>query len=274
MLRIRFVMVALVALVCAGLSSGVAWAVGPHDVRGHLDEAGQTDFAMTASGDGQTHVRGWAADPDLGNIAGITVLIYVDEKPPVTTYTGTPRPDVQRVFPQFGPNTGFDTTIVASVGTHRVCATAVNRGEGVNTSLGCLTATLRYHNALQGHIDQITVSSTTPQTVTFRGWALDPLDPTSAPLNAAVEQGLTKGQSTSPLVRIASFTTGLPRPDVAVYYPRGGNSGFSFTTTVQNAGLNFQSGTPMCIATTVFSSRFPPGSILVTALAPVCTTFP
>jgi hypothetical protein len=179
------------------------------------------------------------------------------------------------VVPQLGPNTGFDTTVTASVGTHRICATAVNRGEGVNTSLGCLTATVRYHNALQGHIDAITVTSASPQTVTFSGWALDPLDTTSAPLDGAVEQGLRQGESTSVLA-IAYFRTGLPRPDVAVYYPHGGNSGFSFTYTAptSGSGASLLSGQPTCVATTVFSSRFPPGSTLVTARAPVCTTFP
>ena len=90
-------------------------------------------------GAGQIVASGWVIDPDIA--AAISVRVDVDGV--VTEATaGLSRPDVARVYPQYGPSHGFTATLAANPGVKRVCVTAVDQGPGVDVSLGCRLVTV------------------------------------------------------------------------------------------------------------------------------------
>jgi len=92
--------------------------------------------ALTSPGPGQVRIRGWAIDPDTVN--ALTMHVYVNGSFAGTAGAGLPRPDVAAVFPAYGPNHGFDTTLSVSGLPADVCVFALNAGPGTaNTLLGC-----------------------------------------------------------------------------------------------------------------------------------------
>jgi hypothetical protein len=66
---------------------------------------------------GALRVRGWTLDPDTNN--PIAAHVYVDGAFAGQVTANGSRPDVGSALP-FGPNHGFDTTVSASPGQHRV----------------------------------------------------------------------------------------------------------------------------------------------------------
>ncbi|GAA2721778.1 hypothetical protein [Cellulomonas aerilata] len=96
---------------------------------------GNFDGATAVSGG--LKVRGWAADADT--TSALTVKITVGG---ATTQiqTGVARPDVPKVFPQFGPATGWETVLPLPTGSHTVCVTVVNVGPGQDKTFPCRTA--------------------------------------------------------------------------------------------------------------------------------------
>ena len=266
MRRIRTVLAALAVI--AGVASALgapAGATGVHDPRGHVDQA---SFSVPKyGGDGRTHITGWAADPDLGTAAGLTVRFYVDGGYAGAATTGLSRPDVARAYPRYGTHTGFSAAVPMPVGTHTVCSYAINRGTGSNASLGCTRITQASSGYLIGHIESITVSGATPQMVTFRGWALDPTDRSQAPMHYGIAQG-DNGITTA----LAGLTTSIPRPDVARAYPgRNASSGFEVSWTRSGVSDAFVSGRATCIY--LLDSGVGNGPVLYQR-APLCTTFP
>ena len=83
---------------------------------------------------GGVDVSGWALDPDTSR--SIQVHVYVDSAGVATT-ANLPRPDVGAAYPSLGPDHGFDTTVSASPGPHRVCVYAINTGPGGHVQLRC-----------------------------------------------------------------------------------------------------------------------------------------
>jgi len=83
---------------------------------------------------GSVRVQGWAIDPDT--VSPVQVHVYVDGASLATT-AGVVRPDVGAAFPAYGDGHGYDVTLGAAPGAHRVCAYAINVGAGANTALGC-----------------------------------------------------------------------------------------------------------------------------------------
>jgi hypothetical protein len=82
-------------------------------------------------------VTGWAADPDTSGSLSVPMTIDGKATSPTAT-TSIARADVQVAHPGTAAKTGFQITYPASAGEHKVCATAVNVGNGSgNTSLGC-----------------------------------------------------------------------------------------------------------------------------------------
>ena len=86
-------------------------------------------------GPGNVAVRGWALDPDTAS--PIAVHVYVDGTPSVLT-ADVSRPDIAAAF-GLGDRHGFAATVTASVGSHQVCAYAINTPAGDNPNLGCRT---------------------------------------------------------------------------------------------------------------------------------------
>jgi hypothetical protein len=111
-------------------------AVPSHSPVGYFD---------SAKGVGLKHgmqLKGWADDPDSPKTP-LKILVSVDNAKAKRYNSGKPRPDVQKHYPQMGPNQGFSITIYTTPGVHKVCVTAVNVGPGANTLLGCRSVTVK-----------------------------------------------------------------------------------------------------------------------------------
>jgi len=98
---------------------------------------------VTSNGPSALQVAGWASDPDAGG-APERVDLYVfgpdgSLARSAAIHTSAPRPDVQRVYPWSGPDTGFVATVpVAAVGVNRVCGFAINVAPpSTNPLIGC-----------------------------------------------------------------------------------------------------------------------------------------
>ena len=93
-----------------------------------------------SGGKGSLTASGWTLDPNT--TASIPVAIYVDGKFAVQQTASVSRPDVAAVYPAFGANHGFSTSVNVAAGTHTVCAFGINSGAGdTNTLLGCRSVT-------------------------------------------------------------------------------------------------------------------------------------
>jgi hypothetical protein len=81
-------------------------------------------------------VTGWAYDPD--RTAPIPVKVTVDGGAPRVVTADVVRRDVSAAHPGVGAAHGFDATVPATDGEHRVCVFAVNVGGGTgDRALGC-----------------------------------------------------------------------------------------------------------------------------------------
>jgi glucose/arabinose dehydrogenase len=97
---------------------------------------GSLDSVRTGSG--TLRVAGWAIDRDLATPDA--VHIYVDGKLKTVATANLTRGDVGQRFPLYGASHGFDVTVPAAAGRHRVCAYGINlAGPGGNATLGCVT---------------------------------------------------------------------------------------------------------------------------------------
>jgi hypothetical protein len=165
-------------------------------------------------------VSGWALDYDAPSNA-VTVRVSVDGGRPTAVLADADRPDVARAYPGTGGRHGYATTVSLGVGTHRVCVTASNVGQGsANPALGCrsVSVTAAAFNPV-GRLDPMTVSG---GTLAVRGWAFDPDVPT-APITVTVS---VDGQ-------VTVLTADASRPDVGRAYPGvGDDHGYEMTATV------------------------------------------
>jgi GH25 family lysozyme M1 (1,4-beta-N-acetylmuramidase) len=95
---------------------------------------GTVDSASRSSN--QVRFQGWVIDPDTA--APVTVHAYVNGGWGGSFTAGVARPDVALVYPDSGPNHGFDITIAVAPGPQQVCLYAINVGPGsTNPLLGC-----------------------------------------------------------------------------------------------------------------------------------------
>lgn len=162
----------------------------------------------------QVTVNGWALDPDSND--SIPVHIYLDAGGAAFT-ADRPRPDVAAVFGQ-GAASGFQATLTAPVGTHTVCAYAINTPIGSNPALGCRSVTViaSSNSSPVGSVDTFTVVG---DQVTVAGWALDP--DTNGPIQVRVAVGSAE----------TTISADLDRPDVASAFGRGAAHGYQTTLT-------------------------------------------
>lgn len=86
-------------------------------------------------------VYGHAVDPDT--TAPIWVHIYVDGAFATSVLADGVRADLGVTYPGFGSAHAFGAVVPVSVGTHQVCAFAINTPSGDNPSLGCATVVRR-----------------------------------------------------------------------------------------------------------------------------------
>lgn len=90
--------------------------------------------AVTVSGN-RVDVVGWARDPDVAAAARVHVVIAgrLSE-----VHANGYRPDVAKMYPGYGENLGWGTSFSGlEEGSHRVCVTVINQGDGNDKLLGC-----------------------------------------------------------------------------------------------------------------------------------------
>ena len=159
-------------------------------------------------------VRGWARDPDSSS--PISVHVYIDGVAVRALRADILRPDVERSAPgQAGPAHGFDATIPATAGAHVVCVYGINVGPGANALVGCADIVVENKVPI-GHLDQVKAAG--PDSLTVRGWALDPDTANPIAVHAYVDGVLIQGA-----------TANGPRSDIARIFGLGEAHGFSLT---------------------------------------------
>ena len=167
-----------------------------------------------SGGPGGISFKGWAIDPD--SIDPIDVHLYIDSSS-VARRASTPRPDVQAVYPQFGPAHGYSYFVPASVGVHQACVWGINVLFGGNAFFGCRQVEVKSGSPF-GSLDAVTIL---PQKVTTTGWAIDPDTAVSIPVHLYID-GVGK-----------AYTADVQQPVIALNNPGyGGKHGFSIATPV------------------------------------------
>jgi hypothetical protein len=170
---------------------------------------GVVDVVANAGEVQGVRVAGWTLDPDTA--ASTDVHVYVGSNG-VSVRGDRDRPDIATVFPGYGADHGFDVTLPAAIGRHRVCAYAINAGPGTtHTLLGCrdVTVAVQPYGAFDG------AERTADGRLRVHGWDADPN--TTAPIPVHV------------YVRSAAGTTGhnltadRSRPDVERAFPGAGD---------------------------------------------------
>jgi hypothetical protein len=125
-------------------------------------------FDTARFSNGAIQVTGWAVDPDTA--APISVHVYLNGQGFAFLADGN-RPDIAGGLPAYGAAHGFSGTLPAPVGTHSICAYAINAvgGDG-NRLIGCKTVNVPLGNPV-GSIDGASIAN---GYVTLNGWAIDP----------------------------------------------------------------------------------------------------
>ncbi|MGK0715088.1 hypothetical protein ACR5KS_03335 [Leucobacter sp. W1153] len=90
--------------------------------------------------EGKPKARGWVIDPDY--VGTVDVHAYSGAPYPQgrwagSTTTGVARVDVQRVYPEFGSQNGFNFEIPAGRAGEQLCLYAIDKQGAGNTFLGC-----------------------------------------------------------------------------------------------------------------------------------------
>jgi hypothetical protein len=202
---------------CGATPATAPPATRSHDPLGAFDAFSGTDAGVVVSG--------WAYDPDSSGAA--TVKVTEGSNTVATTTTSVARPDVARAYPDAPANSGWQTPLSLTAGSHVLCATAMNVGAGSgDRQLGCKTYAVPHDTSHdpKGVFDEASVKSGTT-TVNLRGWSFDP--DTSAVTQVAFYDQTGAAQS------LGRVGTGGSRPDVQRAL-RGapGNTGYSATVTL------------------------------------------
>lgn len=168
---------------------------------GHLDSASPAPGGVLA--------RGWAWDPSSSGATAVD--IYVDSKLALRATANQSRPDVGAQVPGAGDNRGFSAVAPASVGSHRVCAYAIDDANQNNPVIGCADVVVS-----ATPIGNLESARTTTDAVTVAGWAIDRSRAASTDVHVYVDGAWAAG---GPANRA--------RPDVGDVYPAyGPNHGF------------------------------------------------
>lgn len=146
-------------------------------------------------------VRGWALDTDTPDPVG--VHIYVGAAGTAHTADGV-RKDIAAAYPGYGEAHGFSLSRTLPAGGADVCIYVINDGRGGNALLGCRFVAPAPSSPPVGNIDSYDVQG---NTVTVRGWALDP--DTKDPIAVHVYVGASGTAHTADGVR----------KDIAAAYP-------------------------------------------------------
>lgn len=186
-----------------------------HQPTGNLEVARQ-------SGPNRVRVSGWALDPDTADPIG--VHIYVNGRYIQGDVANRRRPDVEAIYPGYGPDHGFGTDLVGVPGgTNRVCAFGIDSQGGTNALLGCRQVTVASGNPV-GYLEGPVPTWLLPTVMT--GWALDPDTADAINVHLYVD-GRWGG----------SARADMQRRDVAAAYPGYGDAhGFAIALPGLRAG--------------------------------------
>jgi hypothetical protein len=170
-----------------------------------------------ASASGRTaNISGWTLDPDTA--APINVHAYLDGRYAGAFTANKSRPDVGRVYRDYGDNHGFAFQLPIPVGTSEICVYAIAVPMDDNPLLGCREVS----NASGPPRGQLDGTSAGPGSVSVSGWALDP--DTAASIDV---QMLVGGRV------VATARADQSRPDVGRVFPGyGDRHGYAMTASV------------------------------------------
>ena len=187
--------------------TGVNSMLGCRTVSLDSSPTGSLDTAL--GGGGAIDLRGWVIDPDA---QASPVHVYVDGAYRGTSSSTQARGDVATAFPAYASRPpGYETTLTAGPGAHRVCTYGINTGSGDNRLLGCQGVTLATGSPFGWQDGVVGVGNRA-----VRGWVADPDVRGAVALHVYVDGRF-----------VASGTTGVSRPDVERAFPRHGvNRGY------------------------------------------------
>jgi uncharacterized protein YkwD len=198
---------------------------------------------VSQTGEGTATASGWAFDPDT--TATIDVHVYVNGRWGGSTRASSSRPDVGRVFPQYGPDRGWTIQLGGlPAGTHQVCAYAINAPgtSGSNPLLACRSVTIRLLGSPFGSIDSLVQVG--PGQLLAQGWALDP--DTTDPISVEVwVDGVKRG----------SALADVSRPDVQKVFGMGDRHGYRIVATMVSGGSHLVCVRALNAASTPGSSQ-------------------
>ncbi|GGL66009.1 hypothetical protein GCM10009706_00580 [Curtobacterium citreum] len=167
---------------------------------------------------GGVSVSGWAIDPETA--ASLDVHVYADGKLLQRLVANQNRADVGRAYPSAGPAHGYSGVVAAPPGVHSICVYGINVQNGGNRVVGSCTSVNVPGSKPIGSLDEVT---TTPTSLTVRGWALDGDSASSIPVDVYVD-GV--GRRT---------TANAQRGDIARNWTAYGSAhGFSLTVQASN----------------------------------------
>lgn len=198
-------------------SRAVTVAAPPAVPTGHVDSVTPVPGGLL--------VRGWAFDHDQPGTS-ISVDVYLDGHGVRRYPTTTPRADVNRIYHLAG-NHGFQMTIPAAPGQHKVDVYGINVGGGRGNPLigsGSATAT---GSPPVGVLDRVVP---TAGGVKLTGWAFDPDRPGTSISVAVYRDGHG----------IKWYTADEARPDVNRIYGISGAHGFSVTVPTAAGSHKFE----------------------------------
>ena len=205
--------------VCAravNLLGGANTQLGCRSVQVNNDPVGVLEKAVQQPGG--ILLTGYALDLNAPT-SSVVVRSYLDGKYVTSQPAAAPRTDLKAKYPAAGPNHGFSIFTPAAVGTHEVCAYAMNIGVGtVNTKLGCRTVTMS-----SSPVGAFEAVAQQPGGFLATGFALDPDVTSSVSVRMYVDGAY-----------VATGVASAARPDVLAKYPGyGQNHGFAvFTPTL------------------------------------------
>jgi len=164
-------------------------------------------------------VSGWAYDYDIPSDA-TKIVVYVNGRLAAYGMTTLTNPAVNSQYRISGTH-GYAFTLPLPDGADTVCVYAINRGNGMNTALGCPTVALT--GSPMGRVDSVTVAN---GQATVTGWTYDYDAPAQSIKAVLYRNGA-----------LAAYgPTAVMRSDVDSVFGISGTHGYTFTIPVPAGG--------------------------------------
>lgn len=144
--------------------------LGCRDVDVRFGAFGAIDAVYRIPGGDESTVRvkGWAIDPDTAD--PIEIRVKVDGFVQATDVAQRRRNDVERRYPRYGPDHGFQVDVFVGPGGHEVCVSAPKVGLGSAMGIDCVPVGVGVQPF--GVVKSVTAG--TGPTIDVAGWTIDP----------------------------------------------------------------------------------------------------